>query len=207
MSDFVVSADQFEAIFPEKDPFYTYDGLVEASSRYPDFASAGGDVVALQEAAAFLANVTHETGGLSKINEEDESRYADYCDASQPYGCPAGEAAYHGRGPLQLSWNFNYKAAGDELGIDLLNEPDLVATDPAVAWSAALWFWMTSTGAGSMTAHDAMVNGAGFAQTVRTINGELECDGRNPEQVASRVNAYQRITEILGVPTGDDLYC
>ena len=32
-------------------------------------------------------------------------------------GAPAGQTAYHGRGPMQLSWNFNYKAAGDALNV------------------------------------------------------------------------------------------
>ncbi|MFI8325301.1 glycoside hydrolase family 19 protein, partial [Streptomyces sp. NPDC085529] len=53
----------------------------------------------------------------------------------------------------------------------------------------------------------AMVNGAGFGQTIRSINGSLECDGRNPAQVQSRVTKYQQFTQILGVPTGPNLYC
>ncbi len=76
-----------------------------------------------QEAAAFLANVSHETGGLVHVVEQNQANYPHYCDWGQPYGCPAGQAAYYGRGPIQLSWNFNYKAAGDALGIDLLNNP------------------------------------------------------------------------------------
>ena len=52
-----------------------------------------------------------------------------------------------------------------------------------------------------------MVNGAGFGQTIRSINGSLECDGRNPAQVQSRVDAYNRFTSILGVSPGSNLYC
>ena len=106
-----------------------------------------------------------------------------------------------------MSWNFNYKAAGDALGIDLLNNPDLVATDAAVAWKTGLWYWMTQNGPGSMTAHHAMVNRAGFGETIRSINGSLECDGRNPDQMHSRVNAYRRFTQILGVAAGANLTC
>ncbi|MFB9181599.1 glycoside hydrolase family 19 protein [Dactylosporangium sucinum] len=199
---FVVSEAQFNQMFPNRNPFYTYQGLVNALSAYPAFAKTGSDEARKQEAAAFLANANHETGGLVYIVEQNTANYPHYCDMSQPYGCPAGQAAYYGRGPIQLSWNFNYKAAGDALGIDLLHNPNLVQTDPAIAMKTALWYWNTQRGPGTMTPHNAMVNGAGFGETIRSINGSLECGGRNPAQVQSRVQAYQRFTQILGVGVG-----
>ena len=204
---FVVSEAQFNQMFPGRNGFYTYSGLVAATSAYPGFAKTGSDTVKKQEAAAFLANVAHETGNLVFIVEQNTANYPHYCDFGQPYGCPAGQAAYYGRGPIQLSWNFNYKAAGDALGIDLLNNPWLVQNDAAVSWKTGLWYWNTSTGPGTMTPHNAMVNGAGFGQTIRSINGSLECDGRNPAQVQSRVDSYNRFVGILGVPAGANLYC
>ncbi|WP_221356183.1 glycoside hydrolase family 19 protein [Streptomyces beigongshangae] len=206
-SGFVVSEAQFNQMFPNRNGFYTYSGLKAALSAYPAFANTGSDTVKKQEAAAFLANISHETGGLVHIVEQNTANYPHYCDWGQPYGCPAGQAAYYGRGPIQLSWNFNYKAAGDALGIDLLNNPWLVQNDAAVAWKTGLWYWNTQSGPGSMTGHNAMVNGAGFGQTIRSINGSLECDGKNPAQVQSRVNNYQRFTQILGTTTGNNLYC
>lgn len=207
MSDFAVSQEQFEEMFPDRDPFYTYDGLTDAAASFPEFARAGDDAVRKQEAAAFLANVSHETGGLVYTREQNPANFPHYCDADQPYGCPAGQAAYYGRGPLQLSWNYNYKAAGDALDLDLLQEPDLVATDATISWRTGLWYWMTQTGPGTVTPHDAIVDRAGFGETIRSINGSIECNGGNPEQVQSRVAAYQRFTDILGVPTGAALYC
>ncbi|MFK0159727.1 glycoside hydrolase family 19 protein [Streptomyces sp. NPDC090493] len=206
-SGFVVSEAQFNQMFPSRNGFYTYQGLTAALSAYPGFATTGSDTTKKQEAAAFLANVSHETGGLVYVVEQNTANYPTYCDWSQPYGCPAGQAAYYGRGPIQLSWNFNYKAAGDALGIDLLDNPWLVQNDSAVAWKTGLWYWNTQSGPGTMTPHNAMVNGAGFGQTIRSINGSLECDGRNPAQVQSRVDAYQRFTSILGVAPGANLYC
>ncbi len=204
---FMVTEAQFNQMFPSRNSFYSYSGLVAALSAYSQFATVGSDTVRKQEAAAFLANVSHETGGLVYIVEQNTANYPYYCGWNQPYGCPAGQSAYYGRGPIQLSWNFNYKAAGDALGIDLLNNPWLVQNDSAVAWKTGIWFWMTSTGAGTMTAHNAMVNSVGFGETIRTINGSLECNGANPAQVQSRVDAYTRFTQILGVPTGSNLYC
>ncbi|MFF5301650.1 MULTISPECIES: glycoside hydrolase family 19 protein [unclassified Streptomyces] len=207
VGNFVVSEAQFNQMFPSRNSFYTYSGLTAALSAYPGFANTGSDTTKKQEAAAFLANVSHETGGLVYIVEQNTANYPTYCDWSQSYGCPAGQAAYYGRGPLQISWNFNYKAAGDALGIDLLGNPWLVQNDSAVAWKTALWYWNTQSGPGSMTPHNAMVNGAGFGQTIRSINGSIECDGKSPAQVQSRVDAYTRFTSILGTSTGANLYC
>jgi predicted chitinase len=204
---FVVSEAQFNQMFPNRNSFYTYSGLRAAMSAYPAFANTGSDTIRKQEAAAFLANVSHETGGLVYVVEQNTANYPHYCDWSQPYGCPAGQSAYYGRGPIQLSWNFNYKAAGDALGIDLLNNPYLVQNDASVAWKTGLWYWNTQTGPGTMTGHNAMVNSAGFGQTIRSINGSLECDGKNPAQVQSRVDAYQRFVQILGTTAGGNLYC
>ena len=201
---FVVSQAQFNEMFPNANSFYTYSGLVSAMSAYPTFATTGGTTVEEQEAAAFLANVDHETGGLVYINEIDQS--GDYC-ASESYGCPAGTYAYYGRGPLQISWNFNYEAAGNAIGADLLDNPSLVATNAAISWETALWYWMTDTGPGTMTGHNAMVNGAGFGQTIWAINGSVECNGGNTAEMQDRVNDYEAFASILGVSPGSNLTC
>lgn len=62
-----------------------------ALSAYPAFTRTGSATVQRQEAAAFLANVHHETGGLVHIVEQNSVNYPHYCDYSQPYGCPAAE--------------------------------------------------------------------------------------------------------------------
>ncbi|XQE80610.1 glycoside hydrolase family 19 protein [Streptomyces microflavus] len=204
---FVVSEAQFNQMFPSRNSFYTYSGLTAALSAYPAFANTGSTELKKREAAAFLANVSHETGGLVYIKEVNEANYPHYCDTSQSYGCPAGQAAYYGRGPIQLSWNFNYKAAGDALGINLLANPYLVEQNASVAWKTGLWYWNTQNGPGTMTAHNAIVNGAGFGETIRSINGSIECNGGNPAQVQSRINKFTQFTQILGTTTGSNLSC
>ena len=204
---FVVSEAQFNQMFPNRNSFYTYSGLTAALSSYPAFANTGSDEVKKREAAAFLANVSHETGGLVHIKEVNEANYPHYCDRNQPYGCPAGQAAYYGRGPIQLSWNFNYKAAGDALGIDLLNNPYLVEQNASVAWRTGLWYWNTQSGPGTMTPHNAIVDNRGFGETIRSINGSIECNGGNPAQVQSRIDKFTSFAQILGTTTGSNLYC
>ncbi|MFI6663123.1 chitinase [Streptomyces sp. NPDC050523] len=206
-SAFVVSKAQYDEMFPRKKPFYNYEGLVTAMKKYPAFAGQGGVGTRKREAAAFLANVSHETGGLVYIVEQNKANWPYYCDTTQPYGCPAGQSAYYGRGPMQLSWNFNYKAAGDALGIDLLHKPELVQQKPDVAWKTALWFWMTQSGAGTVTPHSAIVTGSGFGQTIRSINGAIECNGGNPAEVQDRVALYKRFTKALRVSPGRSLSC
>ncbi|WP_433362653.1 glycoside hydrolase family 19 protein [Streptosporangium sp. CA-115845] len=201
---FMVSEAQFNQMFPNRKPFYTYNGLVSALSSYPAFASTGDETAKKREAAAFLANISHETGGLFHIVEVNTANYPHYCDLREPYGCPAGLSSYYGRGPIQLSWNFNYKTAGDALEIDLLNNPNLVQNEASVAWMTGIWYWMTQNGPGTMTAHNAMVGGHGFGRTIWAINGALECNGGNPRQVANRVRLYKEFTAILGVPTEDE---
>jgi predicted chitinase len=126
-------------------------------------------------------------------------------DGHAGFGRRSGET--HQRQRWQGAPGRPYKAAGDALGIDLLGNPWLVQNDSAVAWKTALWYWNTQSGPGSMTPHNAIVNGAGFGQTIRSINGSVECDGRSPAQVQSRVDAYTRFTSILGTSTGANLYC
>ncbi|MEV4635781.1 glycoside hydrolase family 19 protein [Actinoplanes sp. NPDC049548] len=204
---FPVSEAQFNQMFPNRIGFYSYAGLIDAVKKFPAFTATGSATVKKQEAAAFLANINHESGGLVYVEEINQANWPHYCDASQSYGCPAGQSAYHGRGPIQLSWNFNYKAAGDALGIDLLHSPDRVKNEASVAYQTAVWYWMTQRGPGTMTSHDAMVNSRGFGETIRSINGSLECNGGNPAQVQSRVDAYNRFTAILGVSPGGNLSC
>lgn len=195
----IVSNAQFDQMFPSRNAFYTYQGLVTAANFYPAFAGTGTLDTKKREAAAALANFNHETGGLWYITEIAKNTY---CDAGNTqYPCAAGKQ-YYGRGPIQISWNFNYGAAGAALGLNLLANPDLVEQDASVAWKTALWYWMTQTGPGTMTPHNAMVNGAGFGETIRSINGALECNGGNTTQVQSRINAYNNFIGILGTTAG-----
>lgn len=49
---------------------------------------------------------------------------------------------FRGRGCIQLTGHANYFHAGKALGVDLVKEPDLVATPQYAALTAA-WFWFT----------------------------------------------------------------
>lgn len=62
--------------------------------------------------------------------------------------------------------NYNYGAAGEAIGADLLGNPELVATDPTVAFKTALWLWMTARSPSQPSPH-AVVTGQ-WTPTPRT---------------------------------------
>ncbi|KAG2502287.1 hypothetical protein JM18_009773, partial [Phytophthora kernoviae] len=134
--------DRFHTMFPDAVPLYNFDGLVNAADKYTKFANTGNDTNDKRELAAFLAQTAHESDNFKAPEEYARNTYTvwQYCDNST-YPC-APSRRYHGRGPIQLSWNYNYYNAGKALGIDLLDNPDIVANDTAVTWMTALWYWM-----------------------------------------------------------------
>lgn len=77
---------------------------------------------------------------------------------------------YRGRGLIQLTGKNNYRACGDVLGIDLVANPDLVATDE-VAMLSAGWFWgannLSSKG-GDVVAATKIINGGNNGLVDRT---------------------------------------
>jgi hypothetical protein len=198
-----VSEALFLQMFPNRNGFYTYQGLVDATRKYPAFCGTGSDEQRKREAAAFLANVARETGELFYIEQIEKGAY---CSSSATCPCEAGKQ-YFGRGPIQISWNYNYCAAGKELGYDLRAKPELVAQNPTIAWATGLWFWMTQSGAGQYTPHAGIVDGHGFGETIRSINGALECGGSGNEAVQARVGFYQEYCQLLGVSPGANQGC
>ncbi|MFO0559187.1 MAG: glycoside hydrolase family 19 protein [Polyangiales bacterium] len=234
----LVPRAMFEQIFlhrgtaPCRGSFYTYDAFVQAAREFPRFASEGTDEQRKREVAAFLANISHETTGgwdtapdgryswgLCWIEEGGASpQTAEYCAPSMEYPCAAGQR-YYGRGPIQLSWNYNYGQAGRALGLPLLSNPALVATDPVVSFRTAFWFWMTPQ-APKPSCHDVMAGGyvpsatdiaanrlPGFGLTVHIINGGIECGMPTTPAVRDRLGFYGRYAQLLGVTQGDNLEC
>lgn len=197
-------------MFPNRNSFYTYQALVSSAASFSGFTTTGSREVQLREAAAFLANIAHESGDLRFTRELNTANWNSYCDPNT--ATSTGFSAdcrkngnlfqYYGRGPIQLSWNFNYRAVGSAFNIDLLHNPDLVATDSKIAWRTAIWFWITRRGAGTLTPHNAITTGRGFGETIRSINGALECGGGRPDQVSARVSTYQNFVSILGTTVG-----
>lgn len=206
----LVSESTFNSLFPSRSSFYTYAGFVSAAEKFPAFCGEGSEEDRKRDAAALFAhtiqetasNVTDPTTGLYHV---EEIAMGAYCDAARTDFPCAGGQSYYGRGPLQLSWNYNYGTAGLALGLPLLAQPGLVAQTPETAFKAALWFWMTRQPL--VSPHSLIVTGKGFGETIRLVNGPLECDGAAPEKTATRVAAFQHFCAQLGVEPGTSLDC
>ncbi len=209
-AQFVPTQAQFENLFPQRISFYSYEGFVQAVRSFPQFAGTGTELQKRQEMAAFLANIAHESDELKAVREYNQANHGKYCSLEAGRTCAPGQQ-YYGRGPIQLSWNYQYLAAGKAIGIDLWADPDRVARDSKVAWQTALWYWMNQNGPGTMPAHRAMVSDAGFGETIRSINGALECgqpaESYAGKQVARRIDFYQRASAKFEVPPGVKLGC
>lgn len=198
----LITKSQFESFFPGHNGVYTYEGFAEAAKQWPLFCGEGDSDMKKREVAAFFAHMVQETAGLKYTDELNPP--SDYCDASKT-AFPCGGRSYHGRGPLQLSWNYNYGTAGQALGLNFLTQPELVVASSVNAFNAALWWWMTRQPLNS--AHSTIVSGKGFGQTIQLINGPLECGGKSPTAVQTRVNAFNNFCGALGVSPGDNEGC
>ena len=81
---------------------------------------------------------------------------------------------YYGRGPIQITWNYNYKAITDiyfpKLGIDadIFNDPDLCCTNLGIGAAASLcWFLIPGNGRTAVTA----ANNGDVKLLTKMING------------------------------------
>ncbi|MFZ5890860.1 MAG: chitinase [Myxococcota bacterium] len=230
----VLSRNQYEEMFPNRNALYDYDSLLLAAAQYPAFATTGSLAERRREVAAMLANFGHETTGgwpTAPGGPEAWGLYftqevgcesggcTQYCDASnREFPCASGKT-YHGRGPIQLSWNYNYGQMGRVLGVDLLANPDVVTSNGEVAFKTGIWFWMTPQ-APKPSAHDALLGiwvptaedtaagrKPGFGMTINIINGGLECGFPSDDRVKDRVRFFQHFASLLGTTPGDNLEC
>uniref|UniRef100_A0A453TAY4 chitinase n=1 Tax=Aegilops tauschii subsp. strangulata TaxID=200361 RepID=A0A453TAY4_AEGTS len=179
---------------------------------FPGFGTTGSTDTRKREVAAFLAQTSHETTG-GWATAPDGAFAWGYC-FKQERG-----KSYYGRGPIQLSHNYNYGPAGRAIGVDLLRNPDLVATDPTVSFKTAMWFWMTAqapkpsshaviTGQWSPSGTDRAAGRVpGFGVITNIVNGGIECGHGQDSRVADRIGFYKRYCDILGVGYGDNLDC
>nr|BBQ04076.1 chitinase [Aquimarina hainanensis] len=203
--------------------------VVSEEVDYASFLEEGNLETRQREITAFFANISHETTGgwdtapggkyswgLHFREENTNAPYA-YPDTNYP---PTPGKSYKGRGPIQLSYNYNYGPASEFIFGDkqiLLDNPDKVIQDAALAFQTAIWFWMTPQYP-KPSAHNVMANKwvpndldktknrvPGLGMTVNIINGGVECgQGTEKPQVLSRIGYYQRYTGIYNIGTDMD---
>lgn len=215
--------------------FYSFKAFVAAAKIFPLFLSGGNEIARKKELAAFLANVAQETSGgwqtapggyfkwgLYFLEENDSIKMA-YNDTSKK-NFPGVEGRYYfGRGPKQLTWNYNYGQFSEAWYGNkdtLLQHPYLLSKDPVLSFSSALWFWMTPQFP-KPSCHDIMIGKwiptsndtlkgrmPGFGATVNVINGGVECgSGSNLAKTRYRYDYYKYFCNYFKVLPGENISC
>nr|ABD92819.1 class Ib chitinase [Limonium bicolor] len=208
--------------------FYTYAAFISAAQSFPGFGTTGDTDTRKRELAAFLGQTSHETtGGWAAAPDgpyawgycfvQEQGASGAFC-TSPEYPCAPGKQ-YYGRGPIQLTHNYNYAQAGTAINQDLINNPDLVATDPTISFKTAIWFWMTPqsnkpsshdviTGKWTPSSADSAAGRVpGYGVITNIINGGLECGKGSIAKQEDRIGFYKRYCDVLGVGYGNNLDC
>lgn len=103
------------------------------------------------ELAQFFAQMEHESWDFERLKEVPHGKagFKKYDIKHNPKQAqrlgntrPGDGQRYHGRGYIQLTGRSNYQMAGDALGYDLINKPQLAA-HPDIAAQIAVWYWNT----------------------------------------------------------------
>jgi predicted chitinase len=91
------------------------------------------------ELAAFMGQTAHESNNFKTTKEyASGEEYEGRRDLGNTQ--PGDGPRYKGRGFIQLTGRYNYAKAGKDLGIDLINHPEL-AERPDVAAKVTWWYW------------------------------------------------------------------
>jgi putative chitinase len=172
-----VSVEQLRAIMPNLSTSRAQELL-----PYLNQAMVEGGINTPARQAAFLAQLAHESCGLTAFEEyASGAAYEGREDLGNVY---AGDGVrYKGRGPIQLTGRANYRAAGEALGIDLENNPTRAA-DPDVGFKTAVWFWNSRN-------LNRYADSGNFDAITYRVNG-----GYNGK--ASRDEYYARAKQVLG---------
>jgi Chitinase class I len=98
----------------------------------------------VRSCAGAIGTIAIETASRFESVEEAfwlsaPARLAYYNDTSK-HAVYSGGPQFHGRGLIQLTHDYNYRAAGDAFGVDLVSNPD-VAMEPSNAAGIFAWFW------------------------------------------------------------------
>lgn len=142
-------------------------------------------IVGTLRVSAFIAQIGHESGQLRYVREiwGPTAQQLGYEGRSDLGNTVKGDGSkFRGRGLIQITGRANYAACGEALGLDLINQPELLEQPQHAAMSAA-WFWSTR---GLNTLADQKE----FAKITKRINGGLTGQ-------ADRQEMYDRALKVL----------
>jgi putative chitinase len=105
-------------------------------------SKAKADGIKGTQLANFMAQSKVETAGFTSLEEwADGTAYEGKTILGNKY--KGDGPKFKGRGFLQLTGRENYTKCAAAIGVDIVKNPGLVATNKKVAADTALWFWNT----------------------------------------------------------------
>lgn len=229
-----IKSSGVEYTIRDADAFWYSSSVSEVVTNvdFEKFLNRSDDVNNKRELAAFLANISKETtGGWQPIGSGGSGdlsvwglHYVHELNTALTYTQdhalypPNWSKKYYGRGPIQISWNYNYGQFSEFLYNDkmvLIDNPDAIQNDPVLAFKSAIWFWMMPQcpiPSCHMVMHDLWVPGPsdypaankmnlkGFAHTNNIINGALECRSGSSlsQNVIDRSELFKYYMGVMG---------
>lgn len=209
---------------------------------FENFLNESSQAANKRELAAFLAHISKETTGgwqlpvgggsggdyakwglyfVHEVGYTPTNSAGTYSQSHSEFP-PNPKVGYYGRGPIQLSWNYNYGQFSKFIYHDkniLLDYPDSLKENGVLAFKSAIWFWMMPQcpkPSCHQVMHDQWLHDSaysasrmykkGFAHTNNIINGGLECrtysSGAFTQKVELRSALYKYYMKVMGFTSG-----
>lgn len=144
------------------------------------------DIINTSRAAAFIAQIAHESGSL-RYKEEIASGAAYEGRTDLGNTQPGDGKRFKGRGLIQLTGRANYRACGEALKLPLEANPELVIKDPYTNAAVAGWYWDSRN-------INPVADVGDFQRVTRLINGGLN-------GYRDRVQFWERAKKVLNQTT------
>jgi predicted chitinase len=138
------------------------------------------------------------------ILKKDDVAFFDLIYGGRYGNGPKEGYTYRGRGPNQLTFKDNYRNIGQRIGVDLVNNPDLIINDPVVAAKAVVDFYIREFDTAKKLGYLAKYNTKdinGFKNQGDSLNAVFQATRGWKTAGADSTGGYQkandRIDEIL----------
>jgi len=184
----IISGEQLHEMMPNATDRNIGKFLIPLTRAMQEFS-----ITSPMQAAAFIAQITHESGSLRYVEELADGSWYEFrkdlgnlefeaLQVAHANGTTTGPW-FKGRGLIQITGYYNYKACGKGLKADLITNPKLLMETDYASRSAA-WFWDTHN-------LNSFADVGNFYATTKIING-----GQNGKE--ARLANYTRCKEVLG---------
>lgn len=131
--------------------------------------------------AAFIAQITVESASFATFEEyASGAAYEGRADLGNTQ--PGDGQRFKGRGAIQVTGRHNYESVSQALGVDFVNNPELME-QPQHAFDTAAWYWQSRN-------LNAVADTAGIEQVSRVVNG-----GTNG--LPHRIDVFNRALDAL----------